>query len=516
MAFKKKDWLTKEDIINSVMQKEHWKDSYLNDTRSATRVIQKYLNHYLYPKENIYGKDEKRSISSVSGKAISELKYMWGIHTIMPKNSNDKKDRNTNYHHTLDAFTVALCSTSAINTLHGFFKKKENAFKTKAMKENLTEMLPQTKDGVNVVEHLKRLVEKYETNQFYVCPYNKRKTNMKGFKDGNLKLYRTQNPKDETKEILAEMEKVQIDGSLLIKSVGGFPKPRNDKEVLAEIKSIQARLNPMKQQNIIDAIEVYANSLLKLRSEIDELDKEINKLNKTKKTGKQHKEHNVLIQESITPLSDAKKKLAQEQKTLRCSFKVKGDKVQVLRSLKLYKTKITENKADAIIFHQRSSNKIERLSFANYTDAVKNKEPFVIKENESTLYVELFNTKSRGQAVGLNYFSSIANDIGTKFNSRYSDELNKDSVADLVLYKNDIIKVVDTKKDTINYYVFNGGGLVAGSNNKLSIKNINLNSFLKINNKGIEKEIKEDNVTPNKTTVINKVKIDFFGNIKED
>jgi len=504
MVFKKKDWLTKEEIINSVMQKEHWKDSYLNDTRSATRVIQKYLNHYLYPKENMYGRDEKRSIVSVSGRAINELKYMWGIHKIMPKNSDDKKDRNTNYHHTLDAFTVALCSTGAVNTLHSYFKKKENAFKTKAMKENLTNSLPQTKEGVNVVEHLQKLVEKYETNQLYVFPYNKRKTNMKGFKDGNKKLYITNNPKDETKEILAEMEKVAIDTTILVKKVGLNVKDRKDDEVKKFIKEVQDRLDKEKQAKIIVAIEVYANRLMELRSEVVALDKEINSLNKTKKRGKQHKENNALIEESIKPIREIKKSLLQEEKELKCSYLVKGNKEQIVKSLKLYKTKIEKSKADAIIFHQRKNNKIERLSLSNYMNALNDKEPFVIKENESTLYVELFNTKSRGQAVGLNYFSSIVNNIATKINSKFDDEINSNVVADLVLYKNDIVKVIDTKKETVNYHIFNGGGNIAGGNNKLELKTINKSTKQRLY------------ITLNKTTHVSKVKIDFFGNIIED
>jgi len=135
--------------------------------------------------------------------------------------------------------------------------------------------------------------------------------------------------------------------------------------------------------------------------------------------------------------------------------------------------------------------------------------------NESTLNVELFNTEKRGQAVGLNYFSSISNDISTKINDKFVEEL-KEKKSDLTLYKNDIIKVNNIKESKIEYYVFNGGGNIAATNNKLSIKNINLNNFVKINKKGETKEIKEDNVTPNKTTVISIVKIDFFGNITEN
>jgi len=506
MPFNKKDWLTKEDIINSVMEKEHWQESYLNDTRSATRTIQKYLNHYLYPSENIYNKDGDRHIFSVSGKAINELKYMWGIHTIMPKNEDDKKDRNTNYHHTLDAFTVALCSSSAINTLHGFFKKKENKFKNKALKEKLNSTIPTSKDGTNVVEYLKKLVNKYEENKLYVCPYNKRKTNMKGFKDGNIKLYVTQDKNNN--DILAEMEKVSIDKSILIKNVGGFPKPRNDKEVISYIEDIQKRLDTQKQKNIIDAIKIYADELITIRDKVNIKEAEIKDIKKTFKTGKQHKEYNANIRETIIPFTEQLNILSKELQDLKCSFPIKNGKRQIVKSLKLHKIKKEQTKADAIIF----DNRIERLSVTNFEKAIEDKESFVAKMNETTLNVELFNTEQRGQAVGLNYFSSIKNNINTKINDKFIEEI-KDTKSDLTLYKNDIIKVNNIKNLEIEYYIFNGGGLIAGSNNKLAIKNINLNNFTKITKKGEIKTSKEDNVTPNKTTIISIVNIDFFGNI---
>ena len=509
-------WLTDESIISSVMQKEHWQESYLNDTRAATRAIQKYLNHYLYPSENRHNKGGKRYISSVTGKAISELKYMWGIHTVMPKNSEDKKDRNTNYHHTLDAFTIALCSPSAIQALHNHFKKNENKFKTKSLKEKIANTIPVSKEGVNVVEHLKVLVEKYETNALYVCPYNKRKTNMKGFKDGNLKLYVTKNPKDKTQEMLAEMDKVQINSSLLFKKDGLNTKPRNDKEVLDEMKSIQSRLHPIKQKKIIEAIEIYVNSLLKLRADIDAVDSEIKELSKTLKTGEKYKEENQLIREKLNPYKNKKDDLITKQQELRCSYKVKNGKNQIVRTLKLHKIKIEETKADSILFSKRKDQSIERLSILNFKKAVSSQEPFVIKANENTLCVELYEHPKQNQVVGLKYFSSVANQhIKTKINQKYKSIFDN-SVPALTLYKNDIIKVVSTKDNSTSYFVFNGGGNIAGTNNKLSIKNINYNSFTKIDKNGVIKESKESAVTPNMTTIVSRVKIDFFGNITED
>jgi len=514
ISLKKKDWLTKEDIIESVMKKENWLDSYLNDTRSATRTLQKYLSHYLYPKENIFGTGEKRSIFSVSGRAISELKYMWGIDSVMPKDEDDKKDRTTNYHHTLDAFSIALCSSGAINTLHKHFKKKENKYKTQALKEKLKNSLPHSTDGINVVEYLKALVQKYETNKFYVCPYNKRKTNAKGFKDGNLKLYATQNPKNPTKKILAEMQKVAIDSSILVKTVGGFPKPRSNAEVKKEIASIQSRLNSQKQKKIIEAIEIYVDALLEIRAKIEFKEREIDKLNKTKKSSKEKKEFNSEVDELIKPFKDDKNLLELQLKDLKCSFAVKNGKRQIVKSLNLYNPKISETKADAILFPKRKSEKIERLSLETFNKAIESKEAFVIKANESTLNVELFNTKE-GQKVGLNYFSSLANpNIGTKVNPK-NDELVRFSSEVLTLYKNDIIKVNNTKTGVIEYFVFNGGGNITATNNKVSIKNINSNVFTKKDKKGVRKELADDNRTPNKTTIISKVKIDFFGNITE-
>ncbi|MBL0703651.1 MAG: type II CRISPR RNA-guided endonuclease Cas9 [Sulfurospirillum sp.] len=508
MDLNKKDWLTKEDSINSVMKKEHWQKSYLNDTRSAIRTIQKYLNHYLYPNKNAHNKGGKNHIFCVSGRAVNELKYMWGIHKIMPKNKDNNKDRNTNYHHTLDAFVVALCSSSSITALHSYFKDKENKFKIKALNEKINTKQIQSKDGVGVVKYLKQLVEKYEKNELHVCPYNKRKTNIKGFKDSNLKLYITENA--DSNEMLAEIEKVSIDKSILNKIVNGFPKPKSDKEVLDYIKNIQNRLDTKKQKKIICAIEIYANKLIDSRSKINVIEKEIKKLSITLKKSVQHKEHDAKVKESIKLNEKQNKILTKELQEIKCSFSIKNNKRQIVKCLRLKKIKIEKTKADVIIFKDR----VERLSIFNFKKALSDKEPFVIKMNESTLNVKLFNTKNRGQAVGLNYFSSISNDIKIKINNKFTEEL-KNKKCDLVLYKNDIIKVDNPIKCKKEYYVFNGGGNVSGGNNKLSIKNININSFAKINKKGEAEEKKEDRITPNKAAIVSIVKIDFFGNIIE-
>ncbi len=440
----------------------------------------------------------------------------------MPKDENDKKDRDINYHHTLDAFAIALCSNGSMKTLNDSFKENENHFQTKAQKVKLKEGVPTTTDRVSIVEYLKSIVEKYETYQRLVCPRNKRKTNMKGFKDGNLKLYITQDPKDKSKEILAEMAKVAIDSSLLIKKVNGFDKFRSDDEVKQVIQSIRLRLNPQKQANIIKEIETYANRLLELRCGIEDLDKKIKEENKNLKTdqtdkkNKKNKEHNDGIKEKIiAPLQPQKKELSLEMQNLKCNFMTQKGKRQIVRKLNLYREKIEKSSADSIIFTQRKERSIERLSIYNFRAALENKEPFVIKENNNIFCVELYAHPKQNQVVGLKYFSTLANPhIKTKINEKYGDYF-EDKKPMLTLYKNDIIKVFYTKEARAEYYIFNGGGDIAGGNNKVSVKKINRRTFTTTNKKGVVKVSKEGTITPNSTTVVSKVTIDFFGNIEE-
>jgi CRISPR-associated endonuclease Csn1 len=517
LAKNKQEWLSNEELIDSIMAKEYWQESYLNDTRSAVRTIQKYLNHYLYPSKNKFAKGEKRSVYSVSARAINELKYMWGVHNIMPHDENGKKDRDTNYHHTLDAVSVALCSNSAINTLHNFFLKQETSYKNRVLKEKLHNGVPHSQDGQNLVAYLKKMVEDYENNVLYVCPYNKRKTNMKGFKDGNLKLYLAPNSKDSSQEMLCEMERVAVDSSLLEKIVNKkdkkFVKSRSDTEVLKAKESIQARLDVKKQRKIIDALDVYVDELLSLRQNIAHKDQEIKSLIATKTTKKDDLK-NLKIDEDIQSIKREKSSLELKSKSLKCQYKVKNGKYQIVKSLKLFPIKESETKADAILFYTRKGKKIERLSVSKFKEALKAKEPFVIKANESTLDVKLFNT-NKGQKVGLEYFSTIANSsIGVKVNSKYK-ELVVSAREVLTLYKNDIIKVNNTKTGIIEYFIFNGGGDISGSNNKLKIKNINKNSFIFKNRQGKEQVKKDSACTPNATTIISRVTIDFFGNIVE-
>jgi CRISPR-associated endonuclease Csn1 len=502
----KKYWLSDELNINTIMKKEHWQDSFLNDTRSSTKIISKYLNHYLYPKESIYGKGEKRSINAVSGRAINELKYMWGIHDIMPKNELEKKDRNTNYHHTIDAFSIALCSNKGALILHNHFKQNENKFKTKAEKENLALNPPKSKDGIGVVKYLQKIVNKYENDKLFVCQYHKRKTNIKGFKDGNLKIYITKDKNNN--EILATMEKINIDKNILFKKEGLIEKRMSDNEVLKYIKSLQNRLDSIKQKNIIDSILIYAEKLISLRGKIESISKDIKAKDK-KKTIKKDDIANQSINLEISKLKDEEKLLIEEQTNLKCFFMTKNNKKQIINTLRLRQVKIEKTKADIII----SKNKMDRLSIDIFKNASKDKHPFVIKLNDGILNVKLFET-SKGQKVGLNYFSSQKNPhIKTKINPKNNNLIKTNK--GLILYKNDIIKVFDTKTNKKEYYLFNGGGDISGTNNKIIVKSINLIKSIEIVKNREPNLVGTMSITPKDTKIISLAKIDFFGNITE-
>jgi hypothetical protein len=113
--------------------------------------------------------------------------------------------------------------------------------------------------------------------------------------------------------------------------------------------------------------------------------------------------------------------------------------------------------------------------------------------------VDLFNT-SKGQVIGLNYFSSIRNNIPPKINEK-KIALIKDYEDKITIQKGDILEIENLKESTKEYFIFNGGGNIAGSNNKLELKSLN------------RKEVKRIFMTLNKDTIARKVFINYQGDI---
>lgn len=139
------------------------------------------------------------------------------------------------------------------------------------------------------------------------------------------------------------------------------------------------------------------------------------------------------------------------------------------------------------------------MSFEVYNELKDKNIPFVAKLNDTTLNVDLFNTE-KGQVIGLNYFSSIKNDIPPKINEK-KIALIKDYTDKITIQKGYILEIENLKEFTKEHFIFNGGGNITGSNNKLELKSLN------------KKEEKRIFITLNKDTIVRKVFINYQGDI---
>jgi CRISPR-associated endonuclease Csn1 len=485
-------WLTNEENINKNWEKENLEDRFLNDTRSATKIISNYLEHYLFPKQNEFGKGEtNQNVIRVTGKAISELKRLWGVDKVQPKNEDDKKDRQTNYHHTIDAIIISLLNESAKKALNDFFKQNENGFKTKEILEKIKTRFPITSDGVNIVEFIKEKVKRYENNEIYICPVIKKRDNVVGFKDGNVKLYL-----DKEKEEFYQIDKKAIDKNLLFDNYG---KDISDKEVNKKVEDLISHLDLPKQENIKNALLEYKNKLLITRENISNIKKEIIELKGALPNKKNYEdtEQTIAIKDKLFRLDELKKdnELLQNEP---CFFITKKGLKQIVRNIKV-KTS-SASKADSLIITDKTQkDRLKRLSLDVYKELKEKDIPFVAKLNDTTLNVDLFNT-SKGQVIGLNYFSSIRNNIPPKINEK-KIALIKDYEDKITIQKGDILEIENLKESTKEYFIFNGGGNIAGSNNKLELKSLN------------RKEVKRIFMTLNKDTIARKVFINYQGDI---
>lgn len=489
-------WLTNEDNINKNWEKENLEDRFLNDTRSATKIIANYLEHYLYPKQNEHGRGETNSnIIRVTGKAISELKKLWGVDKVQPKNEDDKKDRSTNYHHTIDALVISLLNQSSKKALNDFFKQNENGFKTKAILENLSVRFPKTKDGVSLVDIVKEKVRKYENDEIYVCPIMKKRDNIVGFKDGNIKLYF-----DKEKKIFCQIDKNEISiKSILFKKDGQNEKERTDSEVEKRVEELIKSLDLPKQNNIKEAILNYKEKLLNTRKNIKSLEEQIKDIKGNLPNKKDFIEtpQTLKIKEQIEELSIEKAKQINIQNEP-CYFMTNKGQKQIVKNIKI-KSKDTSKVDSIIITDKTKQNRVQRLTKDIYDDLKSNQTPFVAKLNDTTLNVDLYNT-SKGQVIGLNYFSSIKNDIKPKI-SETKTKLVTNFGDKITIQKGDLLEIENLKENSKKYYLFNGGGDVSGASNRIKAKPINIKSTTEIK------------FTLNEKTIAKKVKIDFYGDI---
>ena len=495
MQKNKKEWLTNEDKIIAIINKDTkiFRASFLNDTRTATKIIKNYLEHYLFPKENRYGKNENLHVKVVSAKAINELKHIFGISKLIASKETGKKDRATNYHHGIDALTVALCDNKATFALHNFFKMKENHFKTAAMKEKIKNNIPVTEDKHSIFTFAENLVKKYQNNEMYVCPYRKRKFNKKGFKDGNKKLIIAKNSKG--LEQLQDIIKISImPYDLLQKKEKLTKKDRTDAEVIEYIKTIQEKLNSSKQKLIIKALEKYGNFLIQKRKEQQKFDKILKDLKNKQKNKKDMQDEE--LNSCIEKANIAYNKVSKEISKSNCYFLTKKGQKQIVKSVRILSD--SETHASTILLQDKNRTKMYKLNKESFIAAKSSKKPFVCKVNGKTFSVEIYKSEKQ-QFVGLNYFRSLANEIPLSFNKK--GEITEKEFS-FSLARKDIVAVLNNQ-DKIQYLaVCNGGGNVSGSSNIIKLNGINKDSNILIT------------LQLNDKNIIKRAKIDFYGNFK--
>jgi len=496
----KYQWLTNKDLLLEALSNPQWKDIYLRDTRTSAASIKEYLEHYLSPRSlNPSSQSLGTTVSVISHNAVSEIKTLWGLdRTISPVNTQRLTSEFSNFQPALDSFPIALFSAFAQASLQNLFLLKEKPSSRIVLKGS-----PLNSNLVPLHEHLRSASLLYESGEKLVVSHKKKKLNTRGFRSGNRKVFLSTPTKEYPEPLLIEREVIKIDTSLLFISVGGFDKPLKDKDVLKRVSIIQLKLDPIKQKKLIPAIRVYALGLLRLRRRLVEVESEIAKT--LKESGK-----------SI-PLSLKKDSLMKKIDTLLCSFPVRGGKQQIVRTVRVFPSKIKKTRADSIVFQSSSRRGIVRLTPESFSDAKHSGFPFLIKANANTLCVELHPSPSSYpfQVIGLKFFSAISNPaVGVKFHDKYSNIFNGTSPS-MVLYKNDVIKVNDLRNNSTEYYVFNGGGKIGETANALTVRNINYSVFGIPKPKGTVSFTQERRITLSKNVSVSKVKIDLLGSITE-
>lgn len=92
-------------------ERSQFKSRNLNDTRYITRFVHNMIRQYLeFAPYNREGK--KEHVIAVNGAITAQLRKRWGIQSFI-----EKKDRNIDTHHAVDAVVVACCTQGIIHSL---------------------------------------------------------------------------------------------------------------------------------------------------------------------------------------------------------------------------------------------------------------------------------------------------------------------------------------------------------------------------------------------------------------
>jgi CRISPR-associated endonuclease Csn1 len=109
---KQRKFLQKEINVDQFIQRQ------LNDTRYISREVKKYVQ--------MLGS----AVRCTRGQVTAELRYLWGLNTILGKEDDAIKQRDDHRHHAIDAVAIALTNASHLQQLaHKYdFKRERRQF----------------------------------------------------------------------------------------------------------------------------------------------------------------------------------------------------------------------------------------------------------------------------------------------------------------------------------------------------------------------------------------------------
>ncbi|MBF0423460.1 MAG: hypothetical protein HQL73_10760 [Magnetococcales bacterium] len=84
---------------------EEWDERQLQDTRYATREVRDFL------------KQLDLQVETRNGAMTAQLRHFWGLEKLLARGEKGRKNREDHRHHAVDALTVALTSTAAVQAL---------------------------------------------------------------------------------------------------------------------------------------------------------------------------------------------------------------------------------------------------------------------------------------------------------------------------------------------------------------------------------------------------------------
>jgi len=410
MPSNKAEWLLSEDFSNVT------KESYMNDTRYATRLIRSYLEYYLYPASDIHRTGFRRQVFTINGKATAFFRKHWGL-----QKEDEKKNRDNHYHHAIDAIVLASITPKMINDISTFFRAKEQGKK-------VSFPMPYS----NFRKDIFNLVDKYKNNQKFVHHIQKIRKNVNAYKEKPI--------------------------STIV--VNGKEFEKNKKTIFDFAKDIQKEFNSSKNQLALDLV----------------IEKEITKIvdNSTDKfiinnIGDRIKKI-LSLESKVKRLEADKEKIKNNQDEIE-KVNNNQDKIEKINNI----IKKLKNKINAPFIIYRGKKKTPQVvkSFqvigkaAGKYNNVSNKRDSTIqkRKNDETIGMEIWQKDNKKYCVPL-YLHDLWNKNDKK--SKTGTKIDNSFKKILTMHSNTVLKI--EKNNVIDYILYRG---VGGNRENIEYKPIN-------------------------------------------